>query len=265
MSTNKRSHESCNSKSHMHVHIAPTTLVHFRDSPDSSGSRSHRVSSSAGIGHFHSLTVPVDSLSSEILPATAQVCQYQDRRGLGVVTATEVFSSARLNCDHTRHHVESTSASDRSGFVILLLLPISPHRFSRLFKSSDEAIQHLTTESPANPQSRQTNRPPNPGRAQSLLRERANLPLMAQFHRDPRRPRSGTPQLRRPHRSHLRRPFHRHRHGGHDLRRGNISLASAKYPTPRPERIRRSFRSDNPGYCLVGGRCGEFHSADAER
>jgi hypothetical protein len=44
---------------------------------------------------------------------------------------------------------------------------------------------------------RQAHRPAYPRRAQSLLRQRAYLPLMAQLHRHPRRPRNWAPQLRR--------------------------------------------------------------------
>lgn len=85
---------------------------------------------------------------------------------------------------------------------------------------------------------RQANRPPNPSRAQSLLRKRAHLPLMAEFHRHPRRLSRRAPEFRRSHRSHLRSPLHRHRHGRNDLRSSDIPLASAEYPPARAERHR---------------------------
>lgn len=43
---------------------------------------------------------------------------------------------------------------------------------------------------------RQAHRSPNPSRAQSLLCQRTNLPLMAELYRHPRRSSRGSPQLR---------------------------------------------------------------------
>ncbi len=73
--------------------------------------------------------------------------------------------------------------------------------------------------------SRQAHRPPNPSRAQSLLRQRAHVPIMAQLHRHHRRPGHWHAQLWRPGRLHLRLSLHRRRHAHHDLRPHHLPLA----------------------------------------
>merc|ERR1712029_109610 len=77
---------------------------------------------------------------------------------------------------------------------------------------------HVQPTTPPN-RSGQTHRPPPPRRAQSLLRQRTHLPLLAQLHRHPGRPGRRPPQLRRPRR--------------HALRPRDLPLASKKHPDER--------------------------------
>jgi hypothetical protein len=138
------------------------------------------------------------------------------------------------------------------------LLQTAPGKLST--NPEPTSLNHIPQSTTTN-NHRQANRPPHPRRAQSLLRQRAHLPLLAQFHRHPRWTSRWTPELRRPHRSHFRRPIHRHCHGRHDLCPRHIPLASTEHPAPRTERHRRPIRSHYSCHCASCGCCGELYSA----
>lgn len=79
------------------------------------------------------------------------------------------------------------------------------------------------------PSHRQTDRPPYPRRAQSLLRQRAHLPLLAQFHRYPRRSRHRSFKLRRQRWSYIRSAVHDCGNGDDAVCACDVSLAGQEY------------------------------------
>lgn len=102
--------------------------------------------------------------------------------------------------------------------------------------------------------SRQAHRPADPRRAQGLLRQRANLPVMAQLHCDPRRAGHWHAQLWRPGGLHLGLPLHGRRHADHDICAGDVPLESKVNTSEGPGRLRRPVRPDLPGHHPVAGR-----------
>ena len=74
--------------------------------------------------------------------------------------------------------------------------PCPANLSSKPLRVSTQCSHHFLNPSPDNKTSRQAHRPPKSRRAQGLLRQRAYLPLMAQLHRHPRRPRRRSSQFR---------------------------------------------------------------------
>ncbi|POR38643.1 Uncharacterized protein TPAR_01161, partial [Tolypocladium paradoxum] len=111
---------------------------------------------------------------------------------------------------------------------------------------------------PAPDCSRQAHRPADPRRAQGLLRQRANVSVMAQLHRHPRRAGHWHAQLRRPRGLHLGLSLHGCRHVDHDICAGDVSLAREVDTDQGPGRLRRPVRPDLPGHHSLVGRRGQL-------
>lgn len=117
------------------------------------------------------------------------------------------------------------------------------NHFSRLPQVSSRSaltppLMHLYPTNPRLTHLRQKDSPPHTRRAQSILRQRTNLPIMAKLHRNPRSAGNRNVKFRRSTSIHLRLSLYDRCNGHDDIRAVYVSLACEEYSNERSGWIR---------------------------